>query len=345
MASETSANMNLQVSTRELFIKSVVAQVILRMPLLARLFMAKKVTWTGGRYITRPVDKAEMDEMVQSYLPGDKLTTGRKTMLDNPYFRWKYVQCPVTYDVEEELQNNGGETQTLDYTKFLVAKAQRATKIKLYKMAYGASSTTTDSGADFQSAVQALTPDLTYGHITRTYNATPANDVNRWWQPAGIVDNTPLSNSSTYTPSLTTFRKMVAGVNADNPGDLLFVTGPDNFLELQGQVEAKHIYNRDGSKLAKYGFNSMMIDGVEVVQDDFLKVSKGGSGFNTKWFLFNINDWELRLHPKRSFKFSEFTWQGDKADGFDEMLARILLAGNLMCWRPSGSMYLPTVSA
>jgi len=342
MAYEASTNANIQATTRELFIRTVKSQVFMKMPLMARLLLAKRMNWEGGRYITQPVDKAEMDDLSQAYYAGERLRTGRKTLLETPYFHWKYNQTPVAYNVEEELQNGGGsDVAPVKLIKFLVRKAHRAARLFLYKKMYGipAAGTTqvvgTDHSRAFQSVCQALEHDTTYGHLTRGTTVT-----NSWWQGASIA-GTYADQSTQYGPGIVTFRKSKSAIQefVEKPGDMLAVCGPDVFLDLQTQVESRHIYNRDGSLLAKYGFNTMMIDGVEVVEDPFLKARFMANGAKY-FFMFNVQDWELRMHPRRSFKFTGFKWQGDVADGFDEWLARILVAGNLVCWKPNGSIWL-----
>jgi len=352
MATETSSNANIQSTTRRLFLKTVKSQVFMKMPLYARLLLAKKITWKGGQFITRPVDKAEMDDVTQEYLAGAQLTQGRKTLLETPYFHWKYAQTPVSYNVEEELQNGGGaDTAPVDFIAFLVKKAQRAARLTLYKNMYGIGMTDAsgllDTGADdgdhmakINSVRHALAHDITYAHLTRTISSA----TNTWWQGASI-DQDYVDWDTARSPSLSNFRKVMDAVQlyAEQPGDLLCVVGPIIFRELQSQVETKHIYSRDGSPLAKYGFTSMVIDGVEVVMDPFLRASQEALAY--KWmFMFNISDWEFRLHPRRSFNFTGFKWQGDRADGYDEWLARILIAGNLCCWKPNGSCYLSNVA-
>jgi len=335
---EASNNANIQATTRSLFLNQVKAQVLMKMPLLARLLLGRRISFKGGKFITRPVDKAEMDSLAQAYFPSEPLTSGRKELLESPYFHWKYVQVPVSYDVEEELQNDGGsDTAPVDLVQFLVKKAQRAARIKLYKMMYGIDTSGSDSDhdKDFQSVLDALTHDATYGHLSRATTVT-----NKWWQGASIADSFA-DQSTAYTPSINTFRRSVAAVSlyADGPQDLLCVVGDSIFLELQSQVEARHIYSRDGSLLAKFGFRTLMLDGVEVVADPYLRNSILTNS-QKYFFIYNIPDWELRLHPRRAFNFTGFTWQGDKAGGYDEWLARIMLAGNLINWKPSSSIML-----
>jgi hypothetical protein len=52
----------------------------------------------------------------------------------------------------------------------------------------------------------------------------------------------------------------------------------------------------------------------------------------------------LRIHTSRDFQMTDFVWQGDRVNGYDKWLARILVAGNLVCWKPNGSMWLNNVT-
>jgi len=344
----TALDANIQATTRDLFVRSIKAQAIMQMPLLARLWMAKRVSWEGGTVIRRPVDKDDMQSLFQSYSANEPLSSGSKTLLDDPYFTWKLGNLPVQYNVETYLQNSGGDaTKPIDLVKFLAKKAVEGLKIGLYRMVYGIDSTGTDYDGkkEFNSVVDALTHDRTYGHISRATTVT-----NSWWQGASIA-GTYDDNATSYAPSIANFRKAVTACTRrglTKPGGMLACCGESIFQELQSQVEARHIYNRDGSLLAKYGFNTMMIDGVEVVQDPFLGVegptTTGWTYPDKKFFIFSVDDWELRIHPQRNVKLTPFVWQGDRSGGADEWLARVLIAGNLVCWRPKGSIYLSNMA-
>jgi hypothetical protein len=339
----TSLDANIQATTRDSFVAAIKPQVIMQMPLLARLWLAKKVSWTGGTTIRRPVQKADMASLMQAYTPTDGLTTGAKTLLDDPYFHWKYAQLPVQYNVEQHIQNGGSsDTAPVDLVKFLVAEATRSAKIGLYRMIYEIDSTGTDYDhkPEFNSAVDALTHDRTYGHVSRGTTVT-----NPWWQGASIADSWA-DQATAISPSIASFRKAMAAVNKYDqglPGGKLCCVGPTIFQALQSEVEGRHIYNRDGSLLAKYGFNTLMVDGVEVVQDNFL-TNAVQTNAHKKFYAFTIDDWELRIHPERNFTLTDFVWQGDRSGGRDEWLARVMLAGNCVCWKPSGSIYLTNMS-
>jgi hypothetical protein len=85
----------------------------------------------------------------------------------------------------------------------------------------------------------------------------------------------------------------------------------------------------------------MNLDGHEVVSVPYLQRS---STTKTWFFILNMNFWELRIHTARNFKMTDFKWQGEQANGFDYYLARILLKGNFVCWKPNSSMWLSNVS-
>lgn len=329
---------NLQATTAGIFNKSVAKQVFMKMPLLARLLMANQIKKKGGRYIAQPVDKAEMDDLGQFYSLNEKMTSGRKTMLDNPYFLWKNCQVPVAYDLDEYLQNKG-EGQIVDYAAFLAKKAHRAARIKLYKAMYAITGTSTDSGKYFQSVIQALQHDATYGHLSRADTTT-----NSFWQGAS-VDGTFTDQATSRSPSLDTFRKAVNAIGeySDSDQNLMCVVGPAIHMELKSQLEARKSYVNNSGPMFKYGFDSFMIDNVEVVKDYWL-ANKHLTDSHKYMFIYNIPEWELRLEPTRAFKMTPFVWQGDKADGYDEWLARILLRGNLWTRQPNASIWLSNVA-
>ena len=84
-----------------------------------------------------------------------------------------------------------------------------------------------------------------------------------------------------------------------------------------------------------------MFDGHEVVSVPYLQTS---STMKTWVFILNLQYWELRIHNQRNFNMTGFKWQGDVANGYDYWLARIMVQGNLMCWKPNSSMWLSNIS-
>lgn len=340
----TATNANIQASTRDLWLKTYQSQVWRRTPLMARLWDGNRVVTRGGKSIVRPVDKAEADTLAQPYAANDPLNSGSKTYLDNPYFLWKYINMPITYGLEEEIQNDG-DPAAIDLVPFLVKKAQRGIRLALYQHMWGidpASTTilaTTDAGKHFQSVRQALKHDATYGHLARATTTT-----NQFWQ-GGSIAASWADQSTAYTPSIDTFRKAVTAVQefVEDTNDYLCVVGPAIFRQLQSQVEARRMDVSNSTPLAKYGFSTLRIDGIEVVSDPWLTAGHVSDGA-TIMALLKISSWEVRISPKRNFKFTGFTWQGDVPNGVDQWLARILLAGNMVCWQPNANIMLLNVA-
>ena len=335
-----STNKNIASTTRDLWKRSVVSQVFLQMPLYTKLLLRHRVTWKGGVNITCPVQTSEQDGYGQWYSTGTGMTAGHASTLTKPWFGWKKFQQPVTFDIDEELQNSGGsETEVVDLAALMVQQAHRATRINLYKAMYRAA--TVDTDRQFSSVVQALTHDQAYAHTTRTVGSS----INTWWQGASI-DESYTDQATQRTWSIGTFRDAhdAADRFVENDADYLCVVGSAGYLKLKAQVDASTYVTNPG-ELVKYGFESFTLDGVEVVKDKFLRANGLPDETNPQYwfFLLNVNDWELRLHPKRAMTFKPFKWQGDVKDGPDEWLARVMMAGNLCCWRPNGSIFLSNV--
>lgn len=343
------ANANIAASTQRLFLRSVVDQVLFKMPLYARLLMADQVkkVWPGGDYITRPVKTARMYSLAQDYGPNDALTAGSLTLLDAPRFLWKMFQVPVLYGVKERFMNSGGkETQLLDLIEFLVDTAQDGAREHMYRLMYDA--TTTDDGDKFQSVIQALDHGdsgadvgYTYGGLIRDISAGTRN----WWQSADMTDfDGAASHQDTqYSASIDTVRRGLSAVNryARPKSEFLIACGSEIHLALKSWIQTERISTEAGP-LAKYGFNSFTIDSVECVEDIFLRNANITNSH--KWlFIYHVPSWELRFHPERMMAFTGFTWQGDRVGGFDQWLARILNMGNFMCWQPNVNMWLSNV--
>ncbi len=350
----TESNQNIQSSTRRLWIRSTIDQVLFKMPLYARLLMARGVRQPagGGNQITRPVIMDDMEDLAQDYAENDQLEGGSKTLLDTPTFTHKMFQLPVTYGPREEFENAGGpDTQILDLTTFLVRRAQYSARKHLYKLMWDTSSTpsSTDTGKKFQSIIQALDHGTTYGNLTRA----GASGTRAWWESADINDiNAQASesgNASTqdtaYSASIETFRKMVDAIdeNIEDHSQLMAICGPSLYLKFKSWVQTEHSKTNFTGPMARYGFDSIMVDDVELVKDHYLK--NGNITNSHKWlFLLNIPSWNLMLHPKRTFAFTGFTWQGKIEGGYDRWMARVLCRGNLVNWQPNSNIWLSNVT-
>lgn len=336
-------------ATRELFVRSLKKEVFLRMPFYETLERRGQITFKGGKYIERLTDMDEMDDLAQAYTTNEVLTDEAKDFLAKPRFTWKKFQIPLRYSGDVEIQNAdaGNEEQLLDLVDQLVQKAQRAARLKMMKNTFNAGSVTgrSDTQKEFQSLVSALDHDVTYGTLTRTLSTNTRN----WWQgadPQGLTTGGITSTQGTATNlTISNLRKWINETSVahymEAKSDLLILMCPTLFNKLRAEMESKAIYKGEVGDTMSQGFNKMILDGHTIVDVPYLQESD-----TTKLWLFilNMNDWELRISSARNFKMTEFDWQAKYTNGVDYFLSRIFVAGNLICWKPNGNIWLSNVS-
>lgn len=335
-------------ATRELHIRSLVDQVFYQVPVLEELQRRHQITHTGGKYIDRLVDTAEIDDQGQDYTENEPLTDAKKDTLEKPLFYWKTSQLPLRYGVNEELQNVEAmqEEQLLDLSAHLVKKGHRGVKIRLNKQIFNDASTTAvlDSGKKFLSFISALNHDSAYGGLTRTLST----GTNSWWQgadPSGLLESTTTSTQDTaYNLTLFNLRKWINETNVahnmESEDDLYICMCPTLWDKLAAEMESR-LGGYKASDYQRQGIRKMDFDGHQIVSVPYLQKS---TTTKTWLFILNMKHWELRIHKSRNFKMTDFKWQGDQTNGYDFWLARILWQGNFVCWRPNSSMWLSNVS-
>lgn len=341
-------NANITATTRELWESTRVREVEYKMPLIAALIKRNRKRVAGTK-IKRTLDYAYTDSVTQEYRPNEPLTSETMDFLTTAEFNWRYVQHPVKYGVEEFAMNRGADQATApggDLIRALVAKAQDSMRLKLYKMAFYPFDSDTDTASTvtrFQSVGDALAQygDVaTYGGLTR--NATTM----AWWNGASY-DGTYADNNTARVMTIRNLRQCISALRRHNQNimrqNLLIVMGSDLFGGLQDQIESHHQQTSPGMGLAEFGFNEIALDGVSIVEEPWFDTQPYGSssGDDTqKWVcVFHVPDWEYRVYPGRDMAFTGFRWQGDIEGGKDEWLGRIMLLGNLVCWRPNSSMH------
>jgi len=332
-------NADLNATSRELWDKTIKDQVLLRIPLLAKLFDMRQIKFDDGTRLAWSVDTAEIDDLAQDYGTGDAMTAGRKKTLTKPWLNWKKMQVPILLD-EEEMNENGGSNSIVDLSAFIVKKGQRAARIALCRRLYASASS--DSGDAIQGVYQALIQaTTTYAHVTRS------TTVNTWFQSAS-VNGAWTDQATAAAMSVSLMRSMVMAMSRYGDADrrnFLFTMGENNYLTLKAQVQASvHLINP--GPLVKYGFDTFMLDGnVEIVCDTYLSDTILDETTPQQWvFGFNAEDWKLWLFRKRAFNLTPFVWQGQMANQPDAWLARVLLKGNLAALKPNGSIMRTAIS-
>jgi len=336
-------------ATRELFVRTLKNQVFYKMPFYEELERRNKITFRGGKYIERLVVKDEMDDLAQAYTINEALTDEAKDMLAKPRFEWKKLQLPLRYSGDWKIQNAnaGQEEQLLDLVRFLVEQGQGGMRRKMMKNLFNAGVATGrgDSSKEFQSLVSALDHDVTYGTLTRNWAAGTRD----WWQgadPGALNINVSTSAQGTATNlTVSNLRKWIYESDVsqymDSKSDLTILLCGTLFNKLRAEMESKAIYRGEVGDTMKQGFTKMILDGYNVVDVPYLQTT---TTMQTWVFILNMNDWELRISTERNFELTDFEWQGKYTNGFDYYLSRILVAGNLLCWKPRGNIWLSNVS-
>jgi len=340
---------DLTTATRTFIVKTLKHEVFWRMPVYEALERRGKVTFRGGTAIERPVTMDTMESLAQAYGTNTPLTDEAKDMLAKPKFTWKKLQLPLRYTCDWEIQNaNASDSeQIVDLVQFLGNQAQDGIRRKMTDLMFNSASTTGvgDNTDDFQSLVSALDHDTTYGTFARNLSANTRD----WWQgadAAGLTKDISTSAQATAaTLSISNLRKWIYETDVahymKDKSDLQVAMCPTLFNKVRAEMESKMIYKPSGDK-QRQGFNKMLLDGsIEIVEVPYLQRS---STTKTWLFILNLNEWELRISTARNFKLTPFEWQGKNTNGFDYYLARILVAGNLCCWKPNGNLWLSNVS-
>ena len=341
------ATTDLDKATRELFVQGLVDEVYMRTPIIEELKRRNQLTHTAGKYIERLIDTDTIEDQIQEYGTNDALTDEKKTTLEKPRFTWRKAQCPLRYDADEELENIGGgpDITLLNLAEHLVQQGftgfKRWWEMKMFNS--GSTTGVADGSTSFQSLVSALDHDTTYGTIARSFSG----GTNDYWQgadPAGLNETVTTSSQGTaYTLTKGNLQKWINETSVadcmESPEDLMIVMCPTLWDKLAAEMEAHSMY-KAGSKQSQ-GITSMIFNGHEVVSVPYLQRS---STMKTWLFILNLKWFELRIHSKRNERLTPWKWQGEQSGGYDFMLARILLQGNFVCWKPKSSMWLSNVS-
>jgi len=206
-----------------------------------------------------------------------------------------------------------------------------------------------------------LTPDVTYGQITRTKVSSVAD----YWQPAAnqydATGGATGDQNGEFTIGISWLRGILEpmeDLETDNQ-DLITIVGGVLWLALIEEAEARGIpykiepdrLNGRGGKTTQ-GFHEMILDGRRVVKDPFLKTGNNtamgetaasAGALERRLYCLNLKDWDMFIHPKANFKLTEFFDQSKLAGGSDFRLARIKFAGNLVCWNPARNLYLSNI--
>ena len=335
-------------------------------PITALLLERKNMKFAGGKYYYKEVDTGTHESLAQDYSVNETLTHGTKDTTQTVKFMKKKFQFPVQIDVDEEMQNarqTPDGTQLHNLAKFRVRKANEGCRIHLRELMYASenhANTPTDTNKYMQglnSALLVQDSTVKYGNVTRTYSAGTSADTGFWWQPMGGTVSQTVQETATAISiaQMRTWLEPLEDLESDNT-DLVTIVGGTLWLSLQAEAEARSTpYKIEKNRTARQGFTEMILDGRRVIKDPFLKTANNTTpmgettaaahALELRLYCLNLKDWDFYIHPDRNFRMTEFFDQKKIAGGSDMKLARILFAGNLVCWHPNSQLYYANVTA
>lgn len=348
---------DLENMTRDMHDKSLEVEYMEKTPVLSLILEKKNLKFNGGKLYYKELDTDTVEDLAQDYTVNEPLTHGTKDTTERAMFNRKTFQIPVQIDLDEELENaldNEDGTRLHDLAKFKVRKTNEAGRLHLRKLFYGAG---TDSGKQVQGLNSALQLDATniptYGTLTRSDSR---DSTYAWWQPADdrYTKNTQEAEYSISIDWLQSIVDPLTDLENAN-GDLVTIVGNTLWLALQSEAQARSMPVKvDPNGKFKFGVQEMLIGNMRIMKDPFLQTKYNAQMGQTddsagdlarRVYILNLKDWEFMVHPKRNFQMTDFFDQKQIAGGADFKMARLLFAGNLVCWHPNRNLYLPNVVA
>lgn len=318
----------LTADTQDLYLGTVEDQVHDRIPLIHKMRRLNRVITKGGRNIVKPLRYGK-NTQTQSYIKGATLDSGTEAKRTAASFPWVYTQTPIKYDIDDEIMNIG-DSQITDTIAEEVKSAQEdqvdslsENMFNLWSGTEGSHTNDAPAGSMLSLKAALIYDEGTY-HGKAIYGGITRTAADDWFH--GNVDDGTLGNPTTVDFHHWDYMVDTCLKYRGNRKSLLAICGSALYRKWKSLVRAKEREVDISGMMAKAGFASFSIDGVEIVLDDNCPAST--------FYMLSLESWEWRISPVRNFKVTPFKWQGENNNGIDEYLARVLLAHNLVCWKP-----------
>lgn len=350
------ADTNLTIATRNMIDKSWKSQLMYKMPVL-KLLLERKRFRMGGLMQQNINETADTEELVQEYGPEDGLTASSKTTLGTAAWGIAFMTHPLLKTIDEEIMNApAGDARLINLAKKHAGEVYEGLRRRLNKRIWGCAG---DIEIDarhtlFQGIGSALnyTSNLTYAGITKS--------TSTYWYSADYS-----TINTAYTMSIRQLRTWISSVKLYHETaseTLKVIMGTTLFLSLKSEMDARNIYKPTGN-MAKQGFMSMELDGVEIVEDPYLdlildhsvyhrdgsdagivdgvdaKIDANGS---TVVALLHLDSWVFRYikggGEDSIFSLTDFFDLSVLPGGVEKELARAKFRGNLECHQPNVNM-------
>jgi len=284
-------------------------------PLLFRL-RDKGIKYTGGLTYRQPLANAKTT--ARGFFKGfDLLNTSANDQFTSAEYNLRQAYAHVTVSGEEELKNSGKEA-ILDLLEMKKEMAALSLEDDLGTSLQGTNST----GKEIDGLGSLLSDTSTYAGIATA-------DLSDWKAKVRT-----LATAGTLTKLEIQKAVGAATVGADKP--TVMVTRQSVFDKIWSLWEGQQRF--ESGKMADAGFQSMRVNGIDIIVDSHVTGSDGGTQDNWLEFLNERYLW-LLTHKDCDFKVVPIPVQKDQ----DVKMVRILWAGNLACSRRNMHAVIKTI--
>jgi len=358
-----SYHQDLEKTTRDMHDACLEVEYMKKLPILNLILEKKNKKFKGGKRYYWEIDTDTTEDTAQNYGAQDTLTHQNSDTLDDVYFRRKQFQVPVTIDLDEELQNameTEDRTQLHKLAKHKVKKCNEAGRLHLRKQLYaspnaGTGIFGTDTNKNMQGLNSALQLDATnittYGEKTRS---DTCDSTYKFWQPANDI-YTKVNQETETNISIEWLQSVYDPIGdlETTSSDKLIIVGNALYMALRSEAQARSMpVDYDPAGNFKYGIEEMVIDGMRIVKEPFFQTryntimgetTGSAHDLSRRLYILNMNDWYFYIHPKRNFFMTTFFDQSQIANGVDFTLARLKVAGNIICRHPNRQAYFANI--
>jgi hypothetical protein len=248
-----------------------------------------------------------------------KFDTTKRSQINAARFDWAYFYEPVTYDIQDKVENSG-EAQEIDIIMTKLNNAQKAIKESMANSLYGDGVASGDEKpiTGLRAMINS-TSSTSYGGITE-------DDLAEW--APGAVTTTTEALSLPVMRTLKTACKV--GNDAEGGMPTLYITTDTLRDSYEALLQPQQRFS--DPKLASAGFDNLLFNSKPVVGD-----TKCQSGF---MYALNENYMNFKCHT--SFNFHTEPWM--RPTNEYKFTTQILWVGNLCCSRRSAHGYHSNLS-
>jgi len=261
---------------------------------------------SGGVQLIEPLQYATLNG--GAFSATDTFDLTKVSIFTSAQFDWRHYYVNVTYDIDDDTQNDGPE-KLVDVVQGKLKAADKEIRDLMGTGLYGAG-----SGTNGSNGITGL-GNLFNTTTATTYGGLSWSDTTTW---------KPIVTTTSATLALSVMRSIRASATVGNTPDgrpNLYMTGISLYDAYVALLQASQRFT--DSKLADLGFHNVLFEGVPVAWDHKLEDSLDSSG------MYGLNTKFLRFHAKTGRFFNRSKWT--RLHNSYHHTMQIFCSGNLCC--------------